>query len=160
MDRKERIKYLQIMNRRRLLLEEMQRHINEIELDDFISLDKTKELQTEVYKIMDKIESTKSSVIRPLETNYVDWYIDNIHSFSNYRDEKIVYFHQQSMDIGALEIQINVVLNNINYVVSESEIAENGCRILLVNRDLKFGLCLWRSEYDFQLYKWEDLGKC
>lgn len=159
MDRKERIKYLQMMNRRRLLLEEMQRHINEIELDDFISLDKTKELQTEVYKIMDKLESTKSSEIRPLDTNYVDWYIDNIHIFSNYRDEKIFFFHQQAMDIGAVEIQINVVLNNINYVVSESEIAENGCRILLVNRDLKYGLCLWKSEYDFQLHKWEDLGK-
>lgn len=160
MDRKERIKYLQMMNRRRLMLGEMQKHINEIVLDDFLSLDKTKELQTEVYKIMDQLESTKSSVIKPLDTNYVDWYIDNIHIFSNYRDEKIVFFHQQSMDIGAVEIQINVILNNINYVVSASEMAENGCRIILVSKDLKFGLCLWKSEYDFQLYKWEDLGKC
>lgn len=160
MDRKERIKYLQMINRRRLLLREMQKHINEIELDDFLSLDKTKELQTEVYIIMDKLESTKSSVIRPLDTNYVDWYIDNIHSFSKYRDVKIVFFHEQAMDIGAVEIQINVVLNNINYIVSESEIAENGCRIILVSKNLQFGLCLWKSEYDFQLYKWEDLGKC
>ena len=114
MERKERIKYLQMMNRRRLLLGEMQKYINEIELDDFLSLDKTKELQSEVYKIMDKLESTKSSVIKPLDTNYVDWYINNIHIFSNYRDEKIVFFHRQSMDIGAVEIQINVVLNNIN----------------------------------------------
>lgn len=65
MDRKERIKYLQMINRRRLLLEEMQKHINEIELDDFISLDKTKELQTEVYKIMDRLGSAKSSVTNP-----------------------------------------------------------------------------------------------
>lgn len=72
MDRKERIKYLQMINRRRLLLREMQKHINEIELDE----------------------------------------------------------------------------------------AENGCRIILVSKNLQFGLCLWKSEYDFQLYKWEDLGKC
>lgn len=123
MDRKERIKYLQMMNRRRLMLGEMQKYINEIVLDDFLSLDKTKELQTEVYKIMDQLESTKSSVIKLLDTNYVDWYIDNIYIFSNYRDEKIVFFHQQSMDIGAVEIQINVILNNINYVVSASEMA-------------------------------------
>ena len=157
MERKERIKYLQMMSRRKLLLREMQKHINEVELDDFLSLDKTKELQTEVYKIMDQLESTKSSVIGPLDTNYADWYIDNIHYFSKYRDEKIVFFHEQAMDIGAVEVNFNAVLNNINYIVSASEMAENGCRIFLVKKDLKFGLCLWKSEYDFQLYKWEEI---
>ncbi len=154
MDRKERIKYLQIMNRRRLLLGEIQRQINEIEMDDFISLDKTKELQMEVHKIMEIQNSTKKSIIKPLDTNYVDWYINNIHCFSNYKDEKIVFFHRQAMDIGAVEINVNVIINNINYIVSEAEIGKKGNRIFLVDRELKFGLCLWRSEYDFQLYKW------
>ena len=38
------------------------------------------------------------------------------------------------MDIGAVEINFNVVLNNINYIVSASAMAENVCRIFLVKK--------------------------
>lgn len=154
MEKKERIKKLQMLNRRRLLLGEMQRHIKGIDIDDFMSLEKTNELQMKTFEIMERLDATNSSIIKPLNTIFRDLFIENAQSLSEYREEKLAFFHKQSMSIGAIEIDVNTVLYNINYIISESELYTNGCRIFLVNRDERFGLCLWKGEYDIRIYKW------
>ena len=52
-DRRERIQNLQIKNRRKLLCEKINMHLDDIKLDDFISLNDTKKLQEIVFSIME-----------------------------------------------------------------------------------------------------------
>ena len=153
-DRKERIQNLQIKNRRKLLCEKINMHLDDIKLDDFISLYDTKKLQEIVFSIMEDMDAKNEFLISSLDVSYGKILEDNKQYFEQKDGDKIVFFHHDALEIGAIELNIRTVLNNISYIVSESEMGIRGCRILLVSKDVKYGLCLWRGEYEIKLYKW------
>lgn len=156
MDRKERIKTLMIENNRKLLYQKMQVYVNDITLDSFISLNETKKLQEDVFSIMSDMDEKKECLIIPLDISYYEILDSNKENWRIKTENNIVFFHRDALDIGAIELNIRTVFDNIKYIVSESEMGDYGCRILLVSRDLKYGMCLWRGEHDMKLYKWED----
>lgn len=153
-DRKERIMNLQIKNSRKLLYEKINMRLDDIKLDDFISLNDTKILQEKVFSIMADMDTKNEFLISPLNVSYEKILEDNKQYFEQKAGDKIVFFHHDALDIGAIELNVRTVLKNISYIVAESEMGVRGCRILLVSRDVKYGLCLWRGEYEIKLYKW------
>lgn len=155
-DRKERIRNLQIKNSRKLLYKKLNTVLDDIKLDDFISLNDTKKLQEKVFSIMAEMDAKNEFLIAPLDVSYEKILKDIKQYFEQKAGDKIVFFHHDALDIGAIELNIRTVLNNISYIVSESEMGVRGCRILLVSKDVKYGLCLWRGEYEIKLYKWID----
>lgn len=155
-DRRERIMNLQIRNSRKLLYHKIKTHLDGIQMDDFISLHDTKMLQEKVFSIMENLDEKNDFLIFPLNVSYREILEENKTCLAKKVMEKIVFFHHDALDIGAIELDVRTVLDNISYTVSESEMGVRGRRILLVSRDAKYGLCLWRGEYEIKLYIWED----
>lgn len=153
-DRKERQLNLQIKNSRKLLYKKINTFLDDIKLDDFISLNDTKILQGKVFSVMADMDAKNDFLRAPLDVSYEKILEDNKQFFEQKAEDKIVFFHHDALDIGAIELNFRTVLNNISYIVTESEMGVRGCRILLVSKDVKYGLCLWRGEYEIKLYKW------
>lgn len=156
MDRKEKIKNLQIRNSRRLFCEKMKQYIEEITIDDFISMDDTIQLQNKILWRMDEMDKKEKSLKEPINASYASLFKMNCDIFSKYNDAKVIFFHRQAIDIGAIEISVSSIMKNIDYIILTSEMYEYGCSIFLVSQDMRFGLCLWKSEYNFTIYKWTE----
>ena len=154
MDRRERIKYLQIQNSRKILLNRMSGNLDEITLDDFISLESTKELQRKTFILMEKFERIGRDEILPLQISYEEVVKENSDILERNREQKVVFYHRQAMSIGAIEISIDSILKNLDFFIAESEMGNCGCRVLFVDKSMRFGLCLWKGEYNMTLYKW------
>lgn len=156
MEKKEKIKHLQIKNHRRILCEKMKQHIEEIEIDDFISIDRTIQLQNEILQYLDEMDKRESSLKESISNFYVDVFKRHCDIFSDKYNQKVVFFHSQAVEIGAVNISVESVMKNMDYILSISEMHEQGCSVFVVSSDMKFGLCLWKDEYDFTIYKWSE----
>jgi hypothetical protein len=132
----------------------MQRCLSEIVVSDFISLEDSRILQSKVFGLMENMDKERKSLTIPLDSSCQEIFNENMDIFEKHMNQKIVFFHRQAMDIGAIEINTCSVMDNMDYIISESEMYRYGCRILLVNKDIKYGFCLWRGEYEYRLYKW------
>lgn len=156
MDRKERIKVLQIENSRRLLCKDMKEYIEEVNVDNFVSLENTVELTKKILKHMEYMDKRKLSVKKPLDYSYEKLFKENLNILLKNPEHDIVFFHYLSSEIGALEIKVSLMIKNIDYFLSISEMNSKwGCDIFAVSKDMRFGLGIWRTEYEFILYKWE-----
>lgn len=155
MERKERIKKLQQRNLRKLLYQEMCIVFKNLEINDFITLDETIDLQNKIITLMDNMDSDKVSMKTPIgESTHQDLLKVNLDVLHNHHKDKLIFYHMKSMEIGAIEINVGEAIDNIDYLLSVSEMCERGCSIFLVEKEMKFGLCLWVSEYDITVYKW------
>ncbi len=50
--------------------------------------------------------------------------------------------------------KIDIISNNIEYIISKSELLNGGCSIFICSCGLENGVCLWRGEYDSRVYCW------
>lgn len=155
MDRKERIKILQIENNRRLLCKDMKEYIEGINVDNFVSLENTVELTEKILKRMEYMDERKLSVKKPLDYSFEKLFKENMDTLLKKSQQNIVFFHYLSSEIGAIEIKISSMIKNIDYILSISEMNKWACDVFAVSKDMRFGLCIWRTEYEFILYKWE-----
>lgn len=160
MDRKERIKVLQIENRRRLLCKDMQEYIEEISVDNFVSLENTVELTEKILKHMEYMNERKLSVKKPWDYSYEKLFKENMDILLKNSEQNIIFFHYLSHKIGAIEIKVSSMIKNIDYILSLSDMKKpTCCDVFAVSKDMSVGLCIWRAEYELLLYKWEQ-GDC
>lgn len=156
MDRKERIKVLQIENSRRLLCKDMQEYIEEINVDNFISPESTAKLTEKILKHMEYMDERKLSVKKPLDYSFEKLFKENMDILLKNSEQDIIFFHYLSHKIGALEIKVSSMIKNIDYILSISEMNKRtACDVFAVSKDMRVGLCIWKTEYELLLYKWE-----
>ena len=124
----------------------------EISLEDFYDIHTTFQLQEDIVAKLDDFDSQKKSIICKHE--------DAIVMYANYVSKVIskpieyVFFVANSTKIGALKLKGNIITNNLEYVISKSELFNGGCSIFICSYGLENGVCLWRGEYDSKIYFW------
>lgn len=82
-----------------------------------------------------------------------------IEDFLNYTSKVICksmkyVFVENSTKFGAIKLQGDIISNNIEYIISKSELLNGGCSIFICSCGLENGVCLWRGEYDSRVYCW------
>lgn len=91
MDRKERIKVLQIENSRRLLCKDMQEYIEEINVDNFILPESTAKLTEKILKHMEYMDERKLSVKKPLDYSFEKLFKENMDILLKNSEQDIIF---------------------------------------------------------------------
>lgn len=124
----------------------------EISINDFYGIPTTLQLQEKIIAKLDELDTQKKYIICKNR--------EEIETFLNYTNKvicksmKYAFFMADATKLGALKLQGNIIFNNIEYVISKSEILNGGCSIFLCSCSLENGICLWRGEYDSRVYFW------
>lgn len=124
----------------------------EISLEDFYDLQGTLLLQENIISRLDEFDIEKKYLV--CANN------ESIKEFMKHISERIceqmsyVFFEANATKIGAIKLSGDTILNNIDYVISNSELLHGGCSIFICSCGLENGICLWRGEYDIRIYLW------
>ena len=124
----------------------------EIAIDDFYDIHTTLQLQEKIIAKLDDLDTQKKYIV--CKKTY------EIEDFLNYTSKVIcksinyVFFVENSTKFGAIKLQGDIISNNIEYIISKSELLNGGCSIFICSCGLENGVCLWRGEYDSRVYCW------
>lgn len=124
----------------------------EIAIDDFYDIHTTLQLQEKIIAKLDDLDTQKKYIV--CKKTY------EIEDFLNYTSKvicksmKYVFFVKNSTKFGAIKLQGDIISNNIEYIISKSELLNGGCSIFICSCGLENGVCLWRGEYDSRVYCW------
>lgn len=150
-DMEKRKEVLKINLNRRRLLEELSQYLI-LQPDSFLSVDDTFVLQTELFKKVDSLNSFKV-LEKDISANLKEVY-DLKDFFKDYLSQKAVLFYHKACDYGAIKIFINDFFENIEQLAYFTKFKDGYSDLILVDQELKFGLCVERNEYVNKLTFW------
>lgn len=132
-------------------MEELNKYLT-LQLDSFLSVEDTLVLQTELFKKVDSIDKFKI-LEKEVSVNLKEVY-ELKKPFEDYLMDKAVLFYHKAYDYGAIEIFTKDFFDNIELLASFIKFKDGYCDLLLVDRGLKFGLCVERNEYFNKMTYW------
>lgn len=167
--REKKIQELKIKNKRNLLC----KHVNNglgLDSQKFISIEDTERIKNMLYETMDIMDETQESII--IDNYYIkecenaihykgpeskDYYkkiiIDNISFLNNFSELELLFWAEESSEIGAIEILSKDIIKNIEQLLEISELNSEGYHFTIIDKEIKRGLAIFSSEYDSRLYK-------
>ena len=69
--------------------------------------------------------------------------------------EEYIFYIKESTVYGAILLAGKTLLDNIDYIISESELLNDSCCIFCCTPNVDFGICVWAGEYDDRIYIWQ-----
>lgn len=154
MSRKDRITELKRKNRNYLICKAWNEKGINISLESFLDLNETLYIQKEIINKLDEMDEHKESVVNVKDRERtIIKYKEELKRCINKKGEYI-FFINESTIYGAVILTGKTILDNIDYIISESELMNNSCCILCCSNDIKNGICVWAGEYDDRIYAW------
>lgn len=154
MDRKERIIELKRKNRNSSICKAWKEKGISISLDDFLDLNETLNIQKRILNKLDEMDEHKESVVNVKDKEQtIKKYNEELKSCIN-KKEDYIFFIKESTKYGAVIISGKTILDNIDYIISESELLNDSCSIFCSTMNVKSGICVWSGEYDDRIYAW------
>lgn len=147
-----RKKELQISLNRKMIIDELNKYLT-LQLDSFLSIDDTLVLQNELFKKVDSINKFKI-LEKDISANLKEVY-ELKNYFENFLMHKAILFYHKAFEYGAIEILTKDFYNNIEILASFTKFKDGYSDLLLVDRELKFGLCVERNEYVNKMTYWQ-----
>lgn len=154
MDRKDRIKELKRKNRNSLICKAWNEKGINISLENFLDLNETLYIQKEIINKLDEMDEHNESAVNVKDRERtIIKYKEELKRSINKKGEYI-FFINESTIYGAVILTGKTILDNIDYIISESELMSNSCSIFCCSNDVKNGICVWSAEYDDRIYTW------
>lgn len=151
-DMKKRKKELKINLNRKVIIEELSKYLI-LQPDSFLSIEDTCILQNELYKKVDVYNNFKV-LEKDISTNLKEVY--NLKQFFKaYLNYKAVLFYYKACDYGAIQIVTNNFFENIEKMAYFTKFKDGYSDLILVDQELKFGLCIERNEYVNKMTFWK-----
>ena len=154
MDRKEKIKELKRKNEISIICKSWKEKGIDISSDNFLDLDETLFIQKEIIKVMDEMdEHSKSLVYGKDKEKTVNIYKQEILRIvdDNY---EYIFFVKEATKHGAIKLCGKILKDNVDFIISESELFNGACCIFCCSKSIEKGLCAWLGEYDDRIYIW------
>lgn len=154
MDNKKRIQELRRKNQITNLCKEWINFDVLITMDDFLEIEETLLLQSNILGKLDEMDRNNTSIIyqgdgQDVMSAFKKLLLKNVES-----DEEYVFFVKEATKIGGLILKGKTVSENYQFIIKESEIFYNGCSIFFSSKNAEKGICLWKGEYDSRIYVW------
>lgn len=154
MDNKKRIQELRRKNQITNLCKEWLNFDVLITMADFLDVEETLLLQSDILDKLDEMDRNNTSIIyqgneQDAMSAFKELLIKTVKN-----DEKYVFFVKGATKIGGLILKGKTVSENYQFIIKESEIFHNGCSIFFSSINAEKGICLWRGEYDSRIYAW------
>lgn len=151
-DMVKRKKELKINLNRKVITEELSKYLI-LQPDSFLSIDDTYVLQNELYK---KVDLFNNFIVleKDISTNLKEVY--NLKQFfKDYLSHEAVLFYYKACDYGAIQIFTNDFFENIEQLAYFTKFKDGYSDLILVDQELKFGLCVERNEYVNKMTFWK-----
>lgn len=124
----------------------------DIEIKDFLEVQKTLQLQDNILKKLEEMDE-KNTYIISQEDDFLEEFTQIL--LSKIKEEQIyVFFVGEANEIGALLLKGDVILEKCSYIIKKSELFNMGCSIFFCHINMESGICLWKGEYDNRIYIW------
>lgn len=154
MDRKERIKELKRKNRNCSICKEWKEKGISISSNDFLDLNETLYIQKRIIDKLDEMDEYKESVINVKDKEQtIKKYKEELKRCIKIKEEYLFYIKESTI-YGAVILAGKTILDNIDYIISESELLNDSCCIFCCTKNVKAGICVWSGEYDDRIYVW------
>lgn len=148
-----KIKALRIINERKKIVKEISNYIEKITLDSFISIENTIDLSGNAYKYIDTIEN---KIMLDKENKGI---VEKINcykeKFEDISDAEGVLLHYYDRNVGALILTVKEFWHNIDNLLKFIKFYDGYRDLIFVEKNLKFGICIERFEYNNQLVIWK-----
>ena len=155
MDRKEKINELIRKNRNCSICKERKEKGISVSLDNFLDLNETLRIQKKIMNKMDGLDEHNESIISlKNKEQTIKKYKVELKRYINIKEEYIFYIKESTV-YGAILLAGKTLLDNIDYIISESELLNDSCCIFCCTPNVDFGICVWAGEYDDRIYIWQ-----
>lgn len=125
-----------------------------ITMDDFLEVDETLLLQSNIFKKLDEMDRNNTSIIYQGDAQGVMDAFKELLIKNLKNNGKYIFFVRGAAKIGALVLDGKTIKENHQFIVMESELFHNGCSIFFASINTEKGICLWKGEYDSRIYVW------
>ena len=150
-NRENRLKELQIKNKRTQIIKELSEYVVLSE-DSFVNVAESKLL---CLKAIQKAEETSSYLEFDKDANFIMQKILEIKQMaSGMFGKEIVLFQHDYVNTGALTIDLRDFWQNINVILDLSKVVEGRGQFIAVGKELEYALCILRLEYNYRLVTW------
>lgn len=155
MDNKKRIQELKRKNQISNLCKEWTSFDILITMENFLEIEETLLLQSNILKKLDEMDSNNTCVIyqgkqEDILSDFKEKLINNINV-----DEKYVFFVKEVTKMGGLILDGKIIIEKYQFIIKESEFFNNGCSIFFSSmKNAEKGICLWKGEYESRIYVW------
>lgn len=149
--RKERIQELNVRVKRRELVSRLNHQLPEMEMN-FLSIEETADFSKKVYEKIDTI-SDQVKLPKDYQTS-VNSILNNKERIDRLQNKDIVILHRNDSETGALVLDVQYFWGNIDSVIALSGFKDGYRDLIVVEKNMNFGLCIERHEYYNKLVVW------
>jgi len=108
-----------------------------------------------VKKVYEKIDTIPNQKALPTDPNIAKEEVLNLkESIRHLLDKRVVLFHGDNGDTGALIIELGDFFNNLCWYLNFVRFISGYGDVVLVEENLKFGVCVERYEYQNNMITW------
>ncbi|MBP2001375.1 hypothetical protein J2Z69_002418 [Paenibacillus shirakamiensis] len=150
-DRQEKIKQLKINVKRKEVLSTLSGQIP-VTIEDFLSIEETTRVSKKVYEIIDTI-TNQTELVKDYQIN-VNTLLHTKERTKGFQNNNVAILHRHDRDTGALVMTIESFWGNMNEILSFVGFKDGYRDLVVVDKDLQFGLCIERHEYHNNLVVW------
>lgn len=150
--RSNRIKELKMKSKRKCICKKLANIINDLEIEAFISVEDTIVVSKKVYEKIDSL-TNQEEIDKDIECNLIK--VDSLkEKYKIVFNESAILFYYEDRECGAIKIKVKDFFEHLDDIAEFTKFKGGYSDLILVDKDLKYGICVERYEYFNKLAVW------
>lgn len=151
-NRSNKIKELKMKSKRKGICEKLANIIKDLDLEGFISVEDTIVISKKVYKKIDTL-TNQEEIDKDIESNLIK--VASLkEKFKMLLNENAILLHYEDRECGAIKIKLDDFFEHLDDIAEFSKFKGGYRDLILVDENLKYGICIERYEYFNKLAAW------
>ncbi len=151
-NRSNKIKELKMKSKRKGIYIKLVNIINNLEIESFISVEDTIVISKKVYKKLDTLIN-QEEMEKDIESNLIK--VASLkEKYKIFFNENAILFHYEDRECGAIKIKVEDFFEHLADIAEFTKFKGGYRDLILVDEDLKYGICIERYEYFNKLAVW------
>lgn len=151
-NRSNKIKELKMKSKRKSICKKLANIINDLEVESFISVEDTIVISKKVYEKIYTL-TNQEEIEKGIETNLIK--VASLkEKYKMVFNENAILIHYEDRECGAIKIKVEDFFRCLDDIAEFSKFREGYRDLILVDEDLKYGICIERYEYFNKLAVW------
>lgn len=151
-NRSNKLKEIKMKLKRKDICKMLNNFMDDLQIDSFISVEHTIVMSKKVYEKMDTLIN-QEEIEKDIESNLTK--VASLKErYKMFFNENAILFHHDDRECGAIKIKVGCFFEHLDDIAHFSGFKGGYRDLILVDEDLKYGICIERSEYFNTLAVW------
>lgn len=151
-NRSNKIKEFKMQSKRKGICKKLANIINDLEVVSFISVEDTIVISKKVYEKIDTLIN-QEEMDKDIESNLIR--VASLkEKYKMLFNENAVLFHYEDRECGAIKIKVEDFFEHLAEIAEFTKFKGGYRDLVIVDEDLKYGICIERYEYFNKLVIW------